>query len=247
MPNLLYLAPADMYTLYGTVAGDLLNSTYQRAWLVDGLPGRPLHGGTVSPSWTVTNTAKPVNFITVLNSNIDATKTINITGDVTTSLTMPAYAGRLPMNPFTYYTPDTAGVDSLTVSVSGNTVAVVMGDFVAGKARELERPIGKRGRREFMTFNVQPDLAQMGNIGVTRKDMGARTLTGSTVLTAAGMTAVQAWFDSTNDGELMSIIVPDPTVNDAWAVKFQSFGFEKGGPDEYFVELKFVEFPRFRW
>ena len=249
----LYLAPADMFTLHGNVSGSVLNPTYDVNWLVDGLPSRPVHSGSSGPTWTVTNTAKPVNLVAACNWNLDAGGVITIGGGVSTTLTMPNYAGRVPYNPVSILVDgngalqDVPGVGSISTITGGNSVQVIAGELVAGKARELERPIFPGGERGYDPFNVMPDRQQIGNVAITRKDTTGRRFSGETVLTSAGLAAVQAWYDSTNDNELFSIIVPDPLLNDAWAVKFAQFSYRKQGPDEFRVILSLVEIPRRRW
>lgn len=244
--NLLYVRPDEMFSLYGTVTGTVINSTYSLDWLVDGLPTKPLRAGTDDPSWGITGPAKDVNFLASINSNIDAGKTIAVTGGVTQNLTQPNYLGRIPTNPFKYFTL-VPGVTSLNVAVSNNSVDVVIGQFVAGKARELERPIQPRGRRTHRRFNAQSDMS-MGNLPVTRRDKGGRKFSGTTTVTAAGLILLKEWFYSTNDGELMTIIVPSPELNDAWAVKFDGeLVEERLTVDAYSVTLNFIEFPRKRW
>lgn len=249
----LYLAPSDIMTLHGQVTGDVINSTYQRDWLTDGLCGRPVNSGSLSPNWDITNPAKNVNFIAAINWNLDPgltlTSILTVGGPVLTVGTpITAPSGRIPVNNFAYFpTLEVVGCDSISLSITApNSVPVIAGEYVAGKARELERPIARRGLRAYQQFNTRSD-PQMGNVLVWRKDKLARKLTGRTVLTEAGMDALQAWYDSTNDGELMSVIVPDPLKQDVWAVKFIDFTFEKDLPHVYWVTLNFIEIPRVKW
>jgi hypothetical protein len=245
--NLLYVRPDEMFTLYQSVTGSVINGTYSLDWLVDGLPGRPLRAGTNNPSWGITGPAKDVNFLCLISTNLDAGKVVNITGDVTDTLTQPNYLGRIPVNPFKHFTP-AVSVDNLTVALaSANTIDVIVGQFVAGKARELERPIQPMGRRSHLRYNAAADQT-MGNIAVTRKEKGGRKFSGVTTVTPAGLLAIQEWFYSTNDGEQMSIIVPAPELNDAWAVKFDGEPVEERmNINNYRVTINLTEIPRKRW
>jgi hypothetical protein len=245
--NFLYLAPNKMSVLYGTVTGPVINSTYDLSWLVDGLVGRPLRAGNTTAAWQVTHAAATVNFIAALNWNADAGKTIAISGGVTQNLTMPNYAGRVPINPYKYFSPNATGVTSITATLTSNSVDIVAGQLVAGQALTLERPIQRKGKRSWLRFNQIPN-PDLGHVAVTRRDRAARKFSGTTWLTRNGYAALQEWYDSTNDGELISVVVPDQAVNDAWAVKFDGeFVIERENLDAILVTINLVEIARVRW
>lgn len=240
--NFLYLSPHLMVGLNGTGGGPVANATYNIQWITDGLPGRPVAAGATSATWTAAGTAHPITLVTLISSNVDIGATV-----VMTTGTTPAVlsGGRVPLNPFKYNAAGGSG-GTISVAVSGNSVPVIAGMIAGGQALELERPIQPGGQRRWQRFNRQPD-PQMGNIAIYRTDKYARTFNGTTTMSATGLAALQTWYDSTNDGELPSVIVPDPTLNDAWCVKFGEFGWEKQGPDLFTVSLAFVEYPRVRW
>lgn len=246
LTNFLYISPRMMFSLNANVTGSVVNATYDPKWLCDNLPGRPVHSGTTSPSWTISNTPNNVNCVAAVNWNLDGSNTINVTGGVTGTITQPEPWGPVPLNGF-YYTTTPVQIGSLTIGCSGNSVQVVAGEVMAGFALQLERPIDRRGRRIYVPMNnsVSP---QMGNVAITPLDKSTRRFSGQTVLTDVGLLAVEEWYRSTNDGQYLSLIIPDPLVNDAWAVRFDGeFQYEKFGPNIYMVTLNFIESPRIRW
>jgi len=238
----LYLAPGDMVGLEQTGGGPAA-TTYNINWITDGVPGRPVNAGSGTALWTATGAiAKPITLVALINSNVDIGAIVGTTIGPTPPVLS---AGRVPYNPFTY-NPAGASGTVVTVSVTANTTNIVAGMIAGGTARTLERPIMPGARRDWSTFNRQPD-PQMGNIAVYRTDKYARSFSGSTTMTQDGLDALMAWYDSTNDGELPSLIVPDPDRNDCWCVKFGAFGWQKQSPTLFEVTLTFVEYPRRKW
>ena len=242
----LYLSPAAMQSLNAIVAGPSLPE-YLPAWLCDGLPGRPLRAGTSNPGWLVSSLANfPVNFVGAANWNIPEASIINVGDDVTAIITQPGYRGRIPMNGYNYF-PDTEVPNAKDITVGGSyAIDVVAGQFFAGKALALPYTIAPRGRRGYLKFNMQPN-PQMGNVPVMRKDKAARTLSGSILVKPSYLEAIEKWYAETNDGELVSCIVPDMEKNDFWVVKFLDYSWERLNPEMSLVQLNFQEVPRVRW
>ena len=249
----LYVPPWAMMSLNGTGSGSV-EATYDANWLTDGLPLKPVRGTSANPAWTVAGTSRPCNFAAVINSNASVGTTASVSG-VNLSVVQGASAGRVPFNPWAVLKDATTGallppvnLALSTFTFSGNSVnPLIVGQLVVGQAFELERPIQPGGRRAYGRFNQQPDPSVDGQIRVYRRDKLGRTFSGSTTATTAGMDALIDWYESTEDNQLMSVIVPDPLLPDAWAVKFSDFGYERQGPDLYSVTLSFQELPRKRW
>lgn len=240
----IYLAPGDMIGLQGTGLGASA-PTYNINWICDGLPGRPVRAPGYNVTWSATGpAAKPLKLITLVNTNLD----VGLSVAAPPMGTMPPVlgAGRVPLNPFLYNATFSGTYTIFSVIVPTNSQHVIAGQLMGGNAKTLERPLQPGATRTWQTFNRQPD-PQMGNVAIYRVDKYARVLTGSTTMTQAGLDALQAWYDSTNDNELPSIIVPDPSINDAWCVKFGPFAWRKQSPSLYTVDLTFVEIPRARW
>ena len=245
--KLLYVPPWAMMSLRGTGGGTVATG-YNTNWLVDGLPNIPVRGASANPSWSASGTSRACNFAAIINSNASAgtTATISELGIV---VTQPASPGRVPFNPWNATALlATSTIGTATFAFSGNSVnPLIVGQLVCGQAFELERPIQPGGRRVYQPINTRPDPTQLGQQRVYRRDKQARMFSGTTVLTSTGMDAVVDWYESTEDGDLISIIVPDPLLNDAWAVVFDDFSYEKQGPEIYNVTLNFREVPRKRW
>lgn len=249
----LYVSPGEMQSLYATVSGPVINATYQLAWLVNGLPNLPLRAGTPTPAWDLSAaSAVAVNFAAAINTNLPEGATVTFSGDIATVVTQPAYAGRIPLNGWALVAGDedltTMDATDVTATVAGTSDDVIIGELVVGRARELPRPIEPGGERSYTRMNPVADAQQHGQYQVFRRDKAARTFNGTSTTTLAGMDALQAWYDATNDGERMSVVVPDPLKNDAWAVYFDGeFGYRKIGPDLFEISLRLIEIPRRRW
>jgi hypothetical protein len=247
--NFYYVRPDESF-YGGTASGGTIATDFNRNWLVDGRPGRPAKATTTGMAWTVLPAASVANcgLVAVCNHNLDAAIVIAVTGGLAGNITVPTHpADGIPLNPFTLFTPAT--VSTLTLTASGNSVAVVVGEIYAGRYRTLERQI----RLESSHAPIDP-LEWEGEFGsVPPYDAGiaARTLRGTTYVTAAGLADIQAWYESTRRGTRPTLIVPDSLTNDAWLVTFSYRYAPIKAPDGsthlYRVELEFVEVPRTRW
>lgn len=244
IPRFLFMAPADMQTLYAPVSGPA-EALYSNDWLTDGLPGKPLRAVDGSAAWSTTNPPKDVNGFAIVNHDLDAANEPEVTGDAEGTLIVPPYHDQYPVNPFVLLEEPVEDVQNLTLTITGNSQIVVVGQFVAGFFREVDL-FEQGGAVAPVSFNHQAD-GQMGNIAVYDQQKAARTIKGTARVTPAGAEALMRWFWSTRDGVRFGLIVPDSTINDVWAVKFTAMPERtiKGGMHS--MTLSFLEIPRRVW
>lgn len=242
--DFLYVRPDQSFTLNAAVSGGA-DTSYTDEWLCDGRPGRPVRATSGSITWTVTNTATTVSLVAVVNHNIDAARTITIGGDISTTMSGPAaQPNGLNLNPWASVTPTSC--TSVTVAVSSNSAAVIIGEFVAGTKSTLERNIG--AAPDITPFHrVVSHDAEFDSLLSYNKSIGGRVLSGDIVLTNSGLSAVKAWWESTRGNSRLSLIVPDSNVQDAWMVKFTEFRYRPNSVNTNLVSLGFEEIPRTAW
>lgn len=243
-PDFYYVCPDEMFTTGGAVSGGA-DTNYLDEWLVDGRNGRPVRATNGSPAWTVTNPAKSVSILAVCNHNVDAARAIAITGDITAGLTGPALPRNgIPLNPWVAVSP--TSTSSLTLTIASNTVAVIIGEFIAGLKRTLERNLRNRPKFSSRYLTVEDDSEFSSLLGYD-KALVSRRLEGDIVLTDAGLADMQGWWDSTRGNTRLSGIVPNSNLQDFWAVKFKEFTWEPDKENLNFVHVVFDECPRSRW
>lgn len=244
MADFYFIRPDEMMTLNGAVAGGA-DTNYLDDWVVDGRVGRPARAATGTQTWTVTNSAKNVSLIAVCNHNIDAARTISITGDITTSMVGPALPpNAIPLNP--HVSVSATSTATLAVGVASNTVPLIIGEFVAGLRRTLERNL--KVKPEFRpSYRTLEHESEFDSLLPYDKGIVARRLSGEVTLTDAGLADVQNWWDSTRGNTKYSLIVPNATVQDAWLVQFLNFSWEPDAYNRNVVQMVFQEYPRSRW
>ena len=246
--SFLYVRP-DESLLFGTATGTV-DANFDANWLVDGRAGRPAKR-TGNPSWAITapSAISLFDLLAVVNHTVDAARAINITGDVSGTVTPGTLPGdAIPLNPFTTFTPTT--VNTVTVGVTSNSVAVVIGEVYGGRSRSLERSIRLSGSA-FAPMDPLEWEGEFGSIPPYESGLAARTLNGDTVVSATGLADIEAWWQSTRRGTRPTLIVPISSVNDAWLVTFK-YSYEviknpSTGGHLYRVQFEFKELPRTRW
>lgn len=242
--DFLWCQPSEWQTLNATVSGGA-DTSYEDEWLCDGRPGRPVRATSGSITWTVANSAKSVSIVACCNHNIDAARTITVGGDISTTMTGPAaQANGINLNPWASVSPTSC--TSITFAVSSNSTAVIVGEFVAGLKRTMERNLAVRP--EFMPSHpvIRHD-AEFDSLNPYDKSIVSRTLKGDVILTDTGLAAVRAWWESTRGGSRISLIVPDSNVQDAWLVYFTDFRWKPANANVHEVSLAFQEVPRSAW
>jgi hypothetical protein len=239
-----YIRPDEMATYRCPVTGPA-DDGYLADWLCDGRSGRPVLAPNGSPSWSVALVGPNplVNMVALINTNIDADLPITIGGNVNALLSTVARPDGKKSQPWALV--DLTLATELTVGIAGNSVPVIIGEFIGGLARELERPIGRGGVRTDEYRAIKSPV--WSSVPGYPSGQERRRFKGNTVLTQDGMDELEAWKQSTYESTRPSLIVPTPSINDCMLVDFEGFEYTKQGPWEFRVTLNFVEYPRVRW
>lgn len=248
MATFAFVRPDEMFGLNSDDVTGTVDDTYEATNLVDGRPSFPVRRTGGVGLWTVNGDAAEVGLVCIGHHMLDAGLVVNITGSVTTTVTIPAYgANGIPLNGVRILGAAVTGVISLTVSVAGNSGPVIIGELCAGKVRTLPRTLARDTRfthRDFRTMRA----GDMAWIPPYDKGIYNRVWSGSGLFTTTQKDEAQAWFESQRSGSKPSLIVPDTAVNDAWFVQFTGFDVTPlPGGQLWRVGLTFEEYPRSRW
>lgn len=249
-----YVRPDELWGIGATVTGSV-DEDYEAGWLMDGRARRPVRGPGVSPedgalSLSMSAPVGDIGLVAIAHHNLIVPVTIG--GDVSATITPAATRppNGIPLNAFALVSPEVTGVDSLTLSVTGNDHTVVIGEFFAGKVRSLV-PVRIDGA-QFSHSDASDDAR--ARTGVPEYDRGeeGRVLSGTQVYTTEQLAEIKAWWQAQRGGSLPSLIVPDPDVNDIWVVKFSGLSYSPvrsnvAGDGLWLVTLTFIEVPRVRW
>ncbi len=245
MPALFYyLAPKDMVMAYAAVTGGPTDSAHQAAWLTDLRPNRPVLSTTGSPAWSVPVSGGPVNFVCAANTNLDDGQDIDLSDDVTATLTVQRRADQTTYHPWAVI-PEVASPSNINVGIVGNSQAVRFGEFFAGYARTIASG-SKPGVDKVKEYRV----TQPGSwSSVPRYDIGQDRWRWAIEIsvTAAERLEIQAWEESTYRGTLPSVVVDDVDINDCKVVQFLGFSERKLNPNRYELTLSVLEYARTRW
>jgi hypothetical protein len=229
--------------LAGACSGTV-DATYDVDWLVDGRTSYPARYTASGVAWTITGTAQEVGILVVGHHLLDAALSVAISGDITDTVVVPTYgANGIPFNAYKSITP-VAGVDSLTVTITGNTgPAVIIGEFVAGKARTLPGTLSKH--TGFLRNNFRENRSvDRAWIAPYDKGMVSEQWTGTLLLTAAQRLELLAWEESQRAGTRPSVVI----INSLALFGFVEVGNQiPVGPALFKIDIRFVELPRTRW
>lgn len=243
-------SPPDESLIGATVTGTV-DDDFFAEWLTDGRPGFPVKTtGDLSLSVALASPVA-VGIVSPINHTITPGNTLDLGGDITGSIAaLAARRHGIARNPFALIaqTSPATPVSNLTVGVSGNTGAVVLGELWAGAVYELEWPL-------FSEPDFDPGQPFEWESSLPPNDdmQEIRRLAGDTLLSDVGLAQVEGWWESTRKGTLPSLIVPDSLVNDAWLVTMRyvphSIWLHDTDPLQslHNVHLEFVELPRTRW
>jgi hypothetical protein len=242
----LIVRPGKIWTYFGTVGGFTAETSYLNSWLVDARAHRPLRTNSTSGtvSWTG---AKSTNFVGLFNHNLDPGATVTVTvGAVGVIMVVPTYDDdEIPMGIWGFADP-AQSVSSVSISVSGHTGPLVLGEFVAGFYETLEGPIISGANRAYNQHGIIND----GDFdGIPTYDLGinSRVLSGDTVCKSGGLVFLKQMWLGQRNGSLPSVMVPEPGKMDAWIGRLTDFSYEQVHPEYYKVPISFMEYPRVRW
>ena len=248
----LYMSPAEMLTLGGTVTGTAAKTTYERRYLTNGLPNYPLRADGGSASWSASGSSQLVNGAAALNTNVTGGGAITVTG--LPNITQPARIGGAPSK--NGWSADIDGASGELVNTSRSSVSIgasgspdlIVGEFVYGRFRELPRPVDKMGERGYESGATLPAPSQLGQMPVYPPKKAWRTFSGKSTADAAGIALIEALWDAAEGGSKFFLWVPDPLLNDVWAVVFDGrLNVQKENPDLFHYTLQLREVPRQNW
>lgn len=232
----------------GTVSGGAA-SGFDDDWLVDGRVNRAAKAATGTQTWTATAPASgAVNFVAVANHNVDAARAITIGGDISAALTGPAArANGINVNPWATVASVTATV--ISVAVSSNSVALAIGELIAGRLRETT--YGLRVRTPFIPESEAiRHETEYGSVLSYERPFIRRSLVTSLGATQSDLDQLIAWYESTRANTRPSVILPFDDQQDAWCVEFTALTYEplrySATDAVYDVRMDFLEVPRYR-
>lgn len=259
------MKPSDMFSLYGDVSigAGVVDSDYDEAWLTDGRIGRPVRSTTGALTFTVTNaTFTPgtlptqpsghVNksLVVLANTNVRGA-TITVSGDLAGSITAPtAQSNGILFSPYLLATlvPTLATV---TVTITGATDDVIIGEVIIGSAIELWPPPAPKDQSiEWNDFPMENAGGEFSSIQPYYRGIESRKLTFTQYYSRTMLDELIKAQRSQRAGEQPLVLVPNTTINDAWVVYMGpvKYSLHAGGPVQMFrVELTFTEYPRSNW
>jgi hypothetical protein len=241
-----YLMRADEIATYFasvTTSAGATDSDYLDDWICDSRPGRPALATSGTVTWAATFSSAEVGLIVVghCNANVSAA----ITGGVSTTVIAGALQpDGIRLNGFATVSP--ANQTTLSVGFSGASANVALGEFIAGKYRTLTLPRYRTDTRSDVDFTRTQD-ADLSSLPPYDPGLAGRKWSGSFILTTADVEIVRGAFRAQRNGTRPSVIVPDPTVNDAWIGFFSAPVATPINNRYWATDLLFTEIPRVRW
>jgi hypothetical protein len=260
----LYLRPDKNWALLAAVAASIATDTdHDLSWLTDGRPAFPLRLQGGSATITLTKAAGEVTLVLVGHHLLDAGLTITIAGDRAGSVVIPAYAvNGIPFNAFALVeSAGYADVDTLTLTITGNSTDILIGEVMAGEFDVLEPSF----RLDDLQFSIDKYLnTQSSNplsgIPPYSERAESRSLSGSLYAASTQdlgplLEDVLDWWRSEDafPYPVPSVLITDE--GDPTSAKLVRFASKPtwrevpvAGADPYYlIQLSFVEYPRTRW
>lgn len=230
-------------SIIGAAVSGTVDVNYTNSWLTDGMPNYPAKT-TGAMSLTASPTALSVDVLAVCIHRITQGATINITGDITNTIPTAAWrADGIPYNWVRVLTAPVAGVDSLTLGISGNSGPIFVGEFYAGLSSVFPGFLNGGSESPDRPFPWEGEFGLMPayDPGIA----AVRRRSGQLILTDLEFAELWEVFLSQRRGSRPVLWVPDPLINDAWLCQFAIDDTYSEGI--HFTRLEVVEIPRVRW
>jgi hypothetical protein len=242
----IYYVRPDENRLYGATVSTTAGATdadYLDEWLCDGRLGRPVRATSGTATWSATFSSGEVGLVAVCGTNSDVNATIGgtVTGTVTAGTLQP---NGIRLNGFLAPTPATG--TTLTVAFSGAASTLVVGEVIAGKRRSLTRPVYSSDDTE--VYDNAP-VRPMDQSFLPPYDDGMvqRIWSCGFIVSTAERDNILDWYLAQRGETRPSLVVPDPSINDAWLCFLQKPSFKPVTGRHWSVTLKIIEVPRVRW
>ena len=232
------------YSRTGNVSGTAVDDEYNINWLTDGRGSFPILVDGNSGSWTVVNTAALIDTVAICNHRVKVD--VAVSGGISGTI-LPAVAEvqDILLNPFLRVAAP-ASTSSLTISISGNSEDIIIGELVAGPLQTIRLPFWEDESMEERDFSNASD----DDNGIPPYDEGeeGRIWTGRQIYTTAELTILRNWRKAQRGASLPSLIIPELAVNDAWLGRIEIVGWSPaGGAGLWRVEFRIIEYKRSRW
>ena len=240
-----YMRPDELMTKDATVTGTI-DTAYQPSWLCDLRPGYPVRGTAGGAlSLTISGTTKTCDLLVASHLRIGATIDITIGGGLTATLDSRGVgADGIPNHRWEVITP--ASASGCTFSATGDSQAIICGEFFAGASRTLARRLRAGATRTTNRFSI-PANAEFASVTGYTKGLFSLTLAGDQFfISESEITDIENWYRACGDGTLPSVVIPDDEKDICHIVKF--LGYEVTEADAMLnVAFSFEPFPLTTW
>lgn len=237
-----FISPANMITLGATVTGTVETGYIANA-LCDGDPQNPVRTTSTGASFSASGTSKAgVNGVVLAHTNLDGGINVTIGGGLSGTLVTPAVPGdSIPLNGWKLVAPATTG--SVSISLSGNSQTVVLGELISGVLETIGLLTG--GTYHEDDYRIAGDSI-VRRIGY---DMGyaARLLEAQMIVTSTELASLEAWRRASRQTARPSVIIPFEDQNDAWLVIWSDYQVVPWEGDYFQVTAAWQELTRTRW
>jgi len=246
MGSFRYMRPDELMTRTASVSGTI-DSGYQASWLCDLRPGFPIRGtGSGALAMTISGgTSTLCDLLVASHLRIDTAVNITIGGGLTATLdTRGVGADGIPNHRWELITPATA--TGCTFTVSGNSQAVICGEFFAGKSRTLARRLRSGTTRTPIRYSI-PANAEFSSVLGYNKGLFGMTLAGDQYyISESEILDIENWYRACADGTLPTVVIPDDAKDICHVFKF--LGYEVTEQDAMLnVAFTFEPFPLTTW
>lgn len=248
MPYWRYVRPDENWAAVGAWTASTSQTNYAPTNVINNDPTKPWWStsGTSSLHVELTSPAVDVDIIAFIHNNGDAGEAIVISGDLTGSVTCARQGSGYPKN-VAHYPVAGATAQSLTFTITGNSVNWAVGEMVIGTLRSfsdslLVEPVPVFDRIRHVIKDIDEDYEHE-----IRTDLGSERwrARGRMYHDDAALDDFVAWWESTKGGSLPTLIVPDDHDEEVRLVRLDSsIAHERMYDDLNWFSLTFEECSR---
>lgn len=235
------IVPAHLIASRGAAVAGPTDSTYLPEWLCDGSSARGILGTSGTGAYACTfAAAQTCNFAAIINANVTVDAVLS--GDL--AGTLPGNAARpedgVVDNPW-WFGADVAGVNNVTVTITGNPNTLKIGEFVVGQGFQLERNQEPGASRNFWGKSVprSDDIDFLPDYDLNGQ---GRDFDGTFTVKEAQLDLFISMWRAQRNFSRACVIVPEANKNDAWWGRMTGFSYTKQGPGWFKTRLQFREY-----